>query len=446
MIRRVFLTLLVLCPLLRGAEKPNILLFFIDDMGAVDLGCYGSSLYRTPHIDRLAEEDVRFTQAYAACHVCSPTRAALQTGKYPARLHITDWLTGHKKPFAKLRVPDWEMKGLPHEEVTVGEMLKASGYATAWLGKWHLGNRSEGKEQAPGPQGHGYDAGGEEWNLNKKEDGEDPKGVFTLTDEAVDFIGKHRDEPWFVALSHYSVHTPVRFNEALKNEYEAIVKRDQPQQTNAGYAAMVEALDTSVGRMLDWLDEEGLAKDTLVIFTSDNGGLAGPTDNSPLRAGKGTLYEGGTRVPMIVRWPGKAPAGTTSEARFCSIDLLPSLAAVSGAEAPAEIDGLDFSATWKGGAAPAREALYWHYPHYHRGLPGGSVLKDGWKLIERFETGDVELYHLAEDPGEKHDLARKQPERAQLLLDDLKKWRKAVGAQMMTPNPKYDPKRPGRKH
>lgn len=422
--------------------KPNILLFFIDDLGAVDLGCYGSSLHRTPNIDRLASEGVRFTRAYAACHVCSPTRASLQTGKYPARLHLTDWLTGHKRPFAKLRVPDWRMEGLPGSEVTLGEMLKDAGYATAWLGKWHLGNRLvAGKDGAPGPRGHGYDAGGEDWNLNKKEDGKDPKGVFTLTDEARDFIGAHRDGPWFVALSHYSVHTPVRFNKALKKEYEGIVKEKQPQQKNAGYAAMVEALDDSVGRMLDWLAKEGLDDNTLVIFFSDNGGLVGPTDNTPLRAGKGTLYEGGTRVPMIVRWPGTAPAATTSDARFCSIDFVPTLGAITGAKVPDGLDGLDLSATWKGGEAPEREALYWHYPHYHRGMPGGSIVKGDWKLIEWFETGEVELYHLRKDPSEEHDMAAAMPTIAEDLLEDLRAWRKEVGAQMMSPNPDYDPKK-----
>ncbi|BCX48247.1 sulfatase [Haloferula helveola] len=440
--RRKLLFLLVglLALPLRAADKPNILLIFIDDMGAVDLGCFGSSLYRTPNIDRLATEGVRFTGAYAACHVCSPTRASLQTGIYPARLHITDWLTGHKKPTAKLKVPDWRMEGLSDADVTLGEILGEQGYATAWLGKWHLGNRlKKGKEGAPGPQSFGYDAGGEEWNLNKKEDGEDPKGVFTLTREAQEFIGKHRDQPWFVGLSHYSVHTPVRFNRKLKAEYDEIVKEKSPRQKNAGYAAMVEALDESVGQLLKWLDQQGLSENTLVIFFSDNGGLVGPTDNTPLRAGKGTLYEGGTRVPMIVRWPGKAPAGTTSDARFCSIDFVPTLGAITGAKVPDGVDGLDFTEAWKGGKAPERDALYWHYPHYHKGMPGGSVVKGDWKLIEWFETGDVELYNLVDDPSEKRDLSEKKPELAKSMLADLKAWRKDVGAQMMTANPNHKP-------
>jgi arylsulfatase A-like enzyme len=427
---------------LAAAERPNILLFFIDDMGAVDPTCFGSSLYRTPHIDALAKEGIRFTSAYAACSVCSPTRASLQTGKYPARLHITDWLTGHAHPFAKLKVPDWNMKGLPDREITLAEMLKDVGYATAWLGKWHLGN--QGKGNAPGPLGHGYDAGGEDWNLNTKNDGEDPKGVFTLTRQAEDFIDKHRAMPWFVALSHYSVHTPVRFNAALKKEYEKLVKEKKPQQKNAGYAAMVEALDESTGLLLAWLDRQGMRENTLVIFFSDNGGLVGPTDNTPLRGGKGTLYEGGTRVPMIVRWPGKAPAGSTSAAKFCSIDFVPTLGAIVGAKVPDGIDGMDFSSNWRGGEVPARDALYWHYPHYHRGMPGGSVRKGDWKLIEWFETGEVELYDLGKDPSEMRDLSKEKADVAAELLQDLRAWRKNVGAQMMTPNPNYDPAKAGK--
>ena len=322
------LVALTLAQPLFAAEKPNIVLILADDMGYMDLGCNGSDLYRTPNIDRLATEGTRFTQARTAAHVCSPTRVSLVTGKYPARIRLTDFLKGHKKPFAKLTVPDWQM-GLPQAETTLAEVLKPQGYATAWFGKWHLGGSA---------RDHGFDAGDQNWELNTKNDAKDPKGVFTLNVEAFDFIEKNREKPFFVALSHYSVHGPIRYEENLKNEYQKLIDEKstankKPRQTNAGYAAMVEALDSSVGQFLDWLRNNKLDKNTLVIFYSDNGGVPHFTNNAPLRAGKGTLYEGGIRVPMIARWPGHIPAGKTSDAKLSSIDFLPTFSALAGAPA-----------------------------------------------------------------------------------------------------------------
>ena len=431
----LFITALMGCNSLLAAEQPNILFIFIDDLGAHDLGCYGSTYHETPRIDQLAKEGLRFTNAYAACHVCSPTRAAVMTGKYPARLHITDWLTGHNKPYAKMSIPDWNIEGLPTEEHTIGEHFQAAGYKTAWLGKWHLSGKVRGKLDSPQP--HGFDAGQQDWNLNSKKDGKDPKGVYTLTKEAIDFMEKHREEPFFVALSHYSVHTPDRWNEKLRKKYVNRKKQIESPQKNPKFAAMLEDLDTSVGQLLDWLDESGLADSTVVVFASDNGGLMGQTNNAPLRAGKGTLYEGGTRIPFIVRWPGVSPVGKTTDARICSIDYLPTFARVAGVDAPEEIDGIDFSSTFRGESAPERSALYWHYPHYHKGKPGGSILKGDYKLIERFEDGSLELYDLANDPYEKKNLAEEHADIAEELLNDLQAWRQEVGAQMMTPNPNY---------
>ncbi|RYD74776.1 MAG: DUF4976 domain-containing protein, partial [Verrucomicrobiaceae bacterium] len=412
-----------------AAEKPNIVFIFVDDMGATDLGCYGSDLYRTPNIDRLAREGVRFTQAYAAAHVCSPTRASLLTGKYPARVRLTDFLKGHKRPFAKLNVPDWTM-GLPEAEISLAEVLKPQGYATAWLGKWHLG---------AGAQDHGFEAGNQRWIENTKKDPEDPKGVFTLNKEAFDFMEKHRSQPFFVALSHYSPHGPLRFEPTLMEEYQKIIDEKKPRQTNASYAAMIEALDASIGQLLDWLDKNNLAENTLVIFCSDNGGELRFTNNAPLRGGKGSLYEGGVRVPLIVRWPGKVQAGSTSETRFCSIDFLPTFAAITGGKVPAEVDGRDLSAAFTNGAKIDRGTLYWHYPHYHNTKPSGSILKGDWKLIEWFETGETELFHLAVDPSEEKNLAATDSEKKTELLADLNAWRQRIGAQMMSPNPDYDP-------
>ncbi|HYE18800.1 MAG TPA: sulfatase [Tepidisphaeraceae bacterium] len=411
-----------------AADKPNVLLFFVDDMGAADLGCFGSDLYRTPHLDKLAAQGAKFTRAYASAPVCSPTRAALLTGKAPARLHLTDWLRGGLKPYAKLRVPDWTM-GLPETEPTLGTMLKANGYATAWLGKWHLGGDT---------QAFGFDAGNQDWEHNRKDDPADVKGAFTLNAEAQKFIQAAGGKPFFVAISHYSPHGPIRFDPKLRDEYQKLIDQKKPRQTNAGYAAMIEALDTSVGRMLTWLDGRGLAEKTLVIFTSDNGGVSSFTNNYPLREQKGTLYEGGVRVPMIARWPGHIPTGSTNTTRFASADLLPTLAVLTAATPPKDIDGQDLSTAFQTGESLNRGPLYWHYPHYHNGKPAGAILAGDLKLIEWFETGETELYDLSTDPSEQTDLSAKQPEAAAKLLADLKAWRTKVGAQMPTANPNHD--------
>ena len=417
--------------MLQAADKPNILLILADDMGYRDLGCTGSDLYRTPHLDRLASQGLRFTQARTAAHVCSPTRASIMTGQYPARLHLTDYLKGHAKPYAKLKIPEWSM-ALPQSEPTLARVLKPQGYATAWLGKWHLGGDATD---------YGFDAGHQDWNQNTKKDPNDPKGVFTLNAEAFDFISKRRGKPFFVALSHYAVHGPLRGEDGLIADYGRLIADKRPRQTNAVYAAMVEALDASVGQVLDYLDRERLADNTLVLFFSDNGGVSGFTDNRPLRGSKGTLYEGGVRVPLLARWPGRVPAGKTSDARVCSVDFLPTFAALAGAAAPQGVDGVDITAALEGRPSPAREALYWHYPHYHVEKPSGAILKGDWKLIEWFETGKTELFHLTADPDEANDLSATSPGKAAELLADLKAWRQNVGAQMPTPNPAYDPAR-----
>jgi arylsulfatase A-like enzyme len=309
-------------------------------------------------------------------------------------------------------------------------MLGAQGYATAWLGKWHLGGNA---------RNHGFEAGQQDWELNTKQDAKDPKGVFTLTAEAIGFIEKNRDRPFFVALSHYSPHGPVRFDPALREDYQKFIDGKKPRQTNAGYAAMVEALDDSVGQMLDWLDKEKLAEKTLVIFYSDNGGELSYTSNLPLRAGKGSLYEGGVRVPMIARWPGRIPAKSVNDARVCSIDFFPTFAVLAGTRLARPVDGLDLSAVLCGDGRLERSALYWHYPHYHNARPCGAILNGDWKLIEWFETGETELFDLARDPFEEKNLAAQNPAKCAELLADLRAWRKDVGAQMMTPNPDHDP-------
>ncbi len=451
MFKKWFILSVIVCGMSLGAEareeaeQPNILFILIDDMGWMDLGCYGNTLHQTPNIDRLAEEGVRFTQAYAAAHVCSPTRGSIMTGKYPAKTHITDWIPGWQNP-GKLTPPDWQMF-LPAEEFTLGEMLQEAGYRTAWLGKWHLNEVSEGK-QSGAKEGHedristpqqdnGFDAGTQNWQLNSNKDPSDPKGVFQLTREALDFMDATEERPWFIGLSHYSVHSPKRFNEKVCQKY-MVALGDEENAAQAGYAAMVDALDESVGQLMAGLKERGLDNNTLVVFFSDNGGLEGSTSNAPLRAGKGTLYEGGTRVPMIVRWPGKVPQGQTSEAMICSIDFYPTFATVAGVKQLTQpVDGINVLDHFLKNAPVERDALYWHYPHYHKGKPGSSIRMGDYKLIEFFENGKLELYNLKTDLGEIHDLAAEQPEKAAELHGMLKQWRMETGAQMMANNPDY---------
>ena len=437
------------------AAAPNFIVFLIDDFGATDLGCTGSTFYETPNVDRLAREGMRFTQAYSACTVCSPTRAAMMTGRYPARLHITDWIAGHKRPFAKLKVPDWTMH-LPLEEVTIAEALKAAGYATASIGKWHLG----GPEYYPDKQGFDLNLGGTDrgqppsyfapYRIATLPEG--PDGEF-LTDresvEAARWIETHRDRPFFLYLPHHAVHTPLMGKTHVVAKYAAKAKPDAPQR-NPTYAALVESVDDSVGRVMAKLEEMKIADRTVIFFTGDNGGLLGNpanpvTSNLGLRAGKGSAYEGGVRVPLIVKWPGVTRPGATCAAPAITVDFFPTLLDIAGVKLPGDrpIDGESLVPLLRGAGALKRTAIYWHYPHYHPGgaTPYGAVRDGDWRLVEFYEDNRIELYNLKEDPAETADLASKRPERAAALRASLLAWRKAVGAQMPAPNPEYDPAR-----
>lgn len=440
----------------QSPDKPNILLIYVDDLGWSDLGCYGNRFYETPRIDQLASEGMRFTQAYSACHICSPARASLMTGKYPARLHLTDWIPGHNFEYEKLKIPNWQ-KGLPAEETTIGEMLQEAGYATAWLGKWHLRGLPEsekGEDEDPrksiAPLFHGFDAGEQDWQLNSMKSQEDPKGVFELNRQTMDFIEKADCKPWFVAVSHYSVHTPVRYNDTVRDRYEENSEQGA-KHTNSGYAAMLDALDESVGQLLDFLAERKLDENTLVVFYSDNGGLdygggKGPTNNAPLREGKGTLYEGGLRVPLILRWEGVIESGEDTDAIVTTPDFLTTFARLAQVDSlPERLDGVDIWDSVLEDESLEREAIYWHYPHYHQGMPGGAVRKGRYKLIEFFEDSRLELYDLESDIGESINLASDLPAKTEELHRDLKQWRSAVGAQQMAPNPEYDPSKAKKK-
>ena len=439
---------------LTAAEKPNVVLILIDDLGQRDLGCYGSTYYRTPNIDRLASQGVRFTDAYAACPVCSPTRASILTGMYPQRFGITDWLPGRPdRPDHKLKRPPLTMQ-LPLEAVTLAEALKAAGYATAHVGKWHLGGEGFGPEK----QGFDLNVAGDHTGtprsyfapfrnkqgampgLEKAPDGE--YLTDRLTDEAVQFVTANKDRPFFLYLPHYAVHTPLRAKKELVEKYQP----GRPgTQGNPTYAAMVESMDESVGRVMKTLDDLKLADRTLVIFTSDNGGLAtieggpqGATFNGPLREGKGYLYEGGIRVPLLVRGPRIKPA--TTSAVVCSIDLFPTVLDVCGVKSDVKPDGSSLVPVFSGGVVE-RDEICWHYPHYANqgSKPGGAIRAGDFKLVEFYETGRRELFNLKADPGETKNLVADKPLIADNLAARLADWRKRVGAKMPTPNPDYRP-------
>ncbi|HUS91437.1 MAG TPA: sulfatase [Phycisphaerae bacterium] len=421
-------------------KRPNIVFILIDDLGWADLGCYGSTYHRSPIVDRLAAQGMRFTDAYAACPVCSPTRVSILTGKYPARVGVTDFIPGHYRPFAKLTVPTIHNQ-LPLEETTIPEALKRAGYVSACFGKWHLGGG-----QQFGPKAQGFDVA--DGGNNRQRD----KMVENLTDLAVGFIEENRDKPFFLYLSHNSVHIALEAPPELVDAAKKRLKpgQEHPRQANPTYAAMIEHLDKHVGRVLDKLDELKLAERTMVVFYSDNGGLIRiytgqgeiVTSNLPARSEKGTLYEGGIRVPLIVRWPGVVRPGSVSHEVVTSTDFFPTFVELAGLRPqPGEgTDGVSLMPVLKGGRLD-RDAIYWHYPHYHHCAPCAAVRAGNYKLIEYFEDGKLELYDLSKDLGEKHDLSADLPAKAAELQTQLAAWRNQVGALMPTSNPNHDPTR-----
>lgn len=427
---------------------PNVIFILVDDMGATDLGCFGSKFYDTPNIDRLAAQGMKFTQAYSACTVCSPTRASILTGQYPARLHISDWIAGHKYPKAKLKVPDWQMS-LPAGDMNIAKAFKAAGYATASIGKWHLGPTNCWPDRAGFDVNlGGYDRGQPPsyfapYKIPTLKEG--PRGEF-LTDreaaEAVRFIGEHKDGRFFLYLPHYAVHTPIMGKSNVVAKYRARLDH-RSGQTNAAYAALVESVDDSVGQILTALERWNLRENTLVIFTSDNGGLLPVTKNLGMRAGKGSAYEGGVRVPLLIHWPGVIQPGVTSSVPVISIDFYPTLLELAGLQdAPGHVlDGESLAPLLKGQGGLKRDTLFWHYPHYHPGgaKPYSAVREGDWRLVQFFETDAVELYNLKNDPLEQRNLASTEPAKAAALRKKLEGWRQQVKAQLPTPNPAYDP-------
>jgi len=465
---------------------PNFIFILVDDLGWTDLECYGSTFYETPNIDRLAGEGIRFTNAYAACPVCSPTRASIMTGKYPARINLTDWIPGRQfytgpQPCDQLIPKDFELE-MKLEEITIAEALKEAGYKTFSAGKWHLG-----QDSVYWPEFQGFDINKGGWSRGWPEGGyfspyvnprleSGPEGenlTDRLTTESIQFLESVKDDPFLLYLSFYTVHTPLQAKEELIRKYEQKADSlglnetdqtvsDREWMTTAPpggtfverivhghpiYSGMIETLDNNIGRLMNKLEELDLEENTTIFFMSDNGGLVtaegSPTSNLPLRAGKGWLYEGGIREPMIIKWPGSDKSGELCDVPVISTDFYPTILEMAGLELLPEqhMDGISLVSLLKGSRDYLDRPIFWHYPHYSNqgGKPGAAVRLGKYKLIEFFEDNRIELFDLEADIGEQHDLSNKIPEKTKELLEILHKWQEDVDARMMDPNPEFDP-------
>ena len=458
------------------AKEPNVVVFLVDDLGYMDIGANNPDcFYDTPNIDRLSDSGMRFTDGYAANPVCSPTRYSLMTGKYPTRVQATNFFSGKRS--GKFN-PAPLVDDMAAEEITIAEELKTKGYATFFAGKWHLGHSEELY-----PQGQGFDINIGGWSRggpytgkkyfapfeNPQMEVESPEGVHLparLARDTAEFIEANKDQPFLAYLSFYSVHTPLQGRPDLVEKYKARAAEiageefadeeqvfgDKPRQVrvlqkHAVYAAMVEAMDEAVGTVLDQLDASGVADNTIVVFTSDNGGLStsegSPTSNLPLRGGKGWVYEGGIREPWIIRYPGVTEPGSVSEEMICSIDLFPTVAAAAGIEIGHLVDGIDLTPALRGESLD-RQSLYWHYPHYSNqgGIPGGAIREGNYKLFERYEDGRIHLYDLENDIGEQNDLAAEKPELVQEMRKRLHEWYEEVDAKFLQEKDGNTPWRP----
>jgi uncharacterized sulfatase len=460
---RLFFALVLFAawPTLGRGDQPNIILVFIDDLGWKDVGCYGNDFIDTPRIDQLAAEGVRFTDFYAAGAVCSPTRCAVQSGQNQARIGITAHIPGHWRPFERVITPLTTM-ALPLDIVTVGEALRAAGYATGYVGKWHLGNAPAFQ---PNHQGYDFTAviGGPhlpgKYRVQGRADLQPKPGQYRTEFEAdlsVKFIQQNKDQPFFLMLSPFAVHIPLGAMSAKVEKYRARAKSTGRKLPHPVYAAMVEHCDDMVGRVVDAVESAGLTDNTMIVFTSDNGGLYrrydyravaddDVTSLAPLKGEKGSLHEGGVRVPLIVKYPPLTKPGTVSAEPTISYDFYPTFVDLAGGSLPTNqtIDGLSLKPLLEDPAAKLdRDALHWHYPHFHHDRPAGSIRQRDWKLIEYLDgSGDVELYHLADDLGETNNLAAGKPGRVADLKKKLAAWRTDVIARMPIPNPHYDPDR-----
>ncbi|TNF42925.1 MAG: DUF4976 domain-containing protein [Bacteroidetes bacterium] len=452
-------------------QKPNFVFFLIDDMGYSDVGCFGSDYYETPNIDRLASQGMKFTSAYAASTLSSPTRSSILTGKYPGRLHITHAIPiqGYKRlekgTATPLKDADYVMN-LPLEEVTIAEALKPAGYATISIGKWHVCDEEayfpeyQGFDRNVGGNGHGNTENyfypyHNKWRMapdypwiewNTLPDGKPGEYITDrLTEEAVKFIEENKERPFFLYLPHYAVHTPIQAIDSIIHKYEAKPADTIKGHTKPGYAAMIESVDISMGVIMKKLEELGLDDNTVVIFTSDNGGHGRWTSNWPWRGNKGNFYEGGIRVPLIIKWPGKAKAGSVCDVPVISTDFYPTMLEMANLDLMPEqhMDGLSLAPLLKNSGSLNRSDLYWHFPNYTgTGHPDPSgplsvIRHENWKLIENFEDGSLELYDLENDPKESINLADQKPELAAELRNMLVQWRNETRVQMPEVNPDY---------
>lgn len=442
-------------------RKPNVVFLLADDLGWADLRSYGSDFHETPNLDRLASAGVRFTQSYTASPVCSPTRASILTGLHPARLHMTIWREAARHPLlSRELVPPVAMDHLPLERETLAEAFKRDGYVTAHIGKWHLGTAP----YYPQTQGFDYNIGGTLWGAPQTffypysgdrhfrepryvphlEGGSDGEYLTDrLTDEAIQILERHRTDPLYLQLWYHTVHTPIEGRPDLAAKYES-KSRTGRKHSNVHYAAMLESLDENVGRVLAKIDELNLTNDTIVVFSSDNGGYINEyegervTDNTPLRSGKGSAYEGGLRVPTIFRVPGVTAEGEICDEPISSVDFFTTLLSLAGVEPPSgyRSDGTNITPLLRNPEAElSREAIFFHYPHYYATTSPVSAVRVGdWKLLRYYEDQHLELYDLATDPGERRNRAREHPERADSMLRRLELWLDDVGAQHPTPN------------
>ena len=453
----------------QAAKQTNFLFFLVDDMGWADIGANGSTFHETPQIDRLAKSGMRFTQGYAAGSVCSPTRASIMTGKHPVRVDITDWIPGQSnRPTNPLLHPE-DRHSLPLEEVTLAEALKQHGYQTFFAGKWHLGKEGEW------PTDQGFDI-----NIGGHHKGSPPGGYYApwtnptlkakrkgeylterLTEESAKFLeSRDKAKPFLLYLSYYNIHTPIQPYKKRIDHYKSKAEKSftgptpfevehdgktRTRQDNPALASMVAAVDDSVGALLDKLEELKLDKNTVVIFFSDNGGLStlgriGPGCNLPLRAGKGWLYEGGIREPTLIRAPGVTRPGSVSHKPMISMDFFPTMLDLAGLplQPKLHVDGRSLLSQLKGNDTGQR-TLHWHYPHYHGSSwkPGASIRDGDWKLIEFYHYNNFELYNLVKDPGERTDLAKRNPRKAAELRAKLSAWQKRMKAKMPVLNPDY---------
>ncbi len=454
-------------------KKPNVIFIMVDDMGWPDLACYGSDLHETPNIDRFARESMKFTNAYAAAAICTPTRAALMTGKHPARLNMTIWheYSGTPVPDERRKLVDpVTVSNLPLEEYTIAEALKAEGYYTAHIGKWHLGNAI----YYPEAQGFDINIGGTMWGMpytywhpfsgwraidneyryvpGLEDPGADNENLYLtdgLTDEAIKIIKAKKDEPFFMHLSYYSPHVPM---EGKPGYVEYFRDKSKPElyHNNPVYAAMIASIDENVGRILEEVEKAGISDKTVIFFYSDNGGLASPrvnvNNNYPLRSGKGSLYEGGIRVPLIVKWPGVTIPGSSSDVPVNTMDFYPTILEMADTEGNTEhnmnIDGISIVPLLSNHLyVQELKPLFWHYPHYYPNAttPVSAMRKGNWKLLHYFEDDRLELYNLEKDLGEENNLAQQYPEKISELYKILKTWRNDINARFPVYNSLYKP-------